>query len=214
MVMDDVKVVLLGASKVGKTSAVRSFAGQGFAEAYVPTQGFETTTISLPGAVGEEPMECKFWDCNPETFVQNPEQILGGATCVILVYDVTNYDSYLEVCSSWIDLVKPGGKIDEKMFVMLLGCKTDLASQRMVGIKEAEAFASRNSIFFMEISSKTGTNVGLTRTLLRIRVSNILNGLRNYRTRTEDGRSGEHGKNPRAPTGSNALLNSKNISNR
>ena len=106
MLTDDVKVVLLGASTVGKTSAVRAFAGQGFVEHYVPTRDFETTTINLPGAVGEASMECVFWDCNPETFVQNPEHILGGATCVVLAYDVTNYDSYLEVCSSWMELVK------------------------------------------------------------------------------------------------------------
>jgi GTPase SAR1 family protein len=177
MLTDDVKVVLLGASTVGKTSAVRAFAGQGFVEHYVPTRDFETTTINLPGAVGEASMECVFWDCNPETFVQNPEHILGGATCVVLAYDVTNYDSYLEVCSSWMELVKPPGSAKKKLFIMLLGCKTDMAAQRVVGIKEAEAFASRHGIFFMEISSKTGTNVGLTLTLLRIRTANIMSGL-------------------------------------
>lgn len=57
---------------------------------------------------------------------------------------------------------------------MLVGCKTDLAQQRVVEVREAERFAARHGVFFMETSAADGTNVQLTATILRIRASYLI----------------------------------------
>ena len=170
--MAELKLVVLGAEGVGKTAAVEAFAGKGFNEEYVPTEDFETTVVPIPGNNGPN-MTGTFWDFPVQSFEANQEEIMGGSTCVILAYDVTRYDSFLEISSKWLDVVKQ--RLAQKnLFVMLLGCKTDRAIDRVVSIKEAEAFASRHGLFFMEISAKSGTNVALSLTLLRIRSANFL----------------------------------------
>ena len=80
--------------------------------------------------------------------------MLLDATCVVIVYDVCNYDSYLEATKSWMDLVKPNMKPETGLFVMLLGCKTDMATRRAVSIKEAEIFASRSGVFSWKFLQK------------------------------------------------------------
>ena len=172
--MIEMKCVIIGSNTVGKTSAIRAFSGHEFLNNnhYEETKDVVTTSIQLKG--NDPIVKVTFWDCSPQTFLKSPHEILHDVSCIILAYDVSNYNSFLEATKSWMDLVKPNLQQDSKLFIMLLGCKTDLAANRTVSIKEAEAFASRNGVFFMEISAKNGTNVDLTLTLLRIRSVNAL----------------------------------------
>ena len=175
--LDDVvelKVLVVGSTAAGKTSAIRAFGGHPF----LHEQEYEQTGDVTPSYIqlkGNGPIvHATFWDCPPQKFLNSPHEMLLDATCVVIVYDVCNYDSYLEATKSWMDLVKPNMKPETGLFVMLLGCKTDMAARRAVSIKEAEIFASRNGVFFMEISAKKGTNVELSLALLRIRCVNSL----------------------------------------
>ena len=45
------------------------------------------------------------------------------------------------------------------MTLILIGNKTDLASQRQVSFAEGESFANKNSMIFLETSAKTDSKV-------------------------------------------------------
>jgi small GTP-binding protein len=199
----DIKVVVVGSNTVGKTSAVRAFSGHSFLSSheYQETKDVLTTAIQLKG--NDPIVSATFWDCSPQTFLQSPHEILHDAACIILAYDVCNYNSFLEATKLWSNVIKPNLKQDNRLlFIMLLGCKTDLATNRTVSIKEAEVFASKNSIFFMEISAKIGTNIDLTLTLLRIRSLNALS--------SEDSKNNGYTGNDNNNSSSNSNSNNNN----
>jgi len=56
-------------------------------------------------------------------------------------------------------------------FCILVGCKADMISGRVVEIREAEQFAGKHHILFMETSALTGLNVQITATILRLRAN-------------------------------------------
>jgi len=55
---------------------------------------------------------------------------------------------------------------------MIIGTKTDLLLHREVSISDAEAFASKFQMFFMEVSNSDRTNIDLTYRIISIRVAN------------------------------------------
>lgn len=88
-----------------------------------------------------------------------------GAHAVILVYDVTNRNSFNHVENVWleqVDLYCNRGA--EHCVLMLLGNKTDLVAElgsslRAVSVEEGMALAQRNGMIFAECSPKSNTGL-------------------------------------------------------
>ena len=97
-----------------------------------------------------------------------------GTTCAFLTYDVSNRESFENATTVWFDAVREN---TDAAVIMLIGCKTDLSNQRVVSIQDAEKFATRQGLFFMEVSSFEQMNIDLTLKILRIRVSHVLRSL-------------------------------------
>jgi len=95
-----------------------------------------------------------------------------GAHAVILVYDVTNRNSFNHVENVWleqVDLYCNRGA--EHCVLMLLGNKTDLvagekAGSRAVPVEEGMALAQRKGMIFAECSPKS--NTGLNEAMLAL----------------------------------------------
>jgi small GTP-binding protein len=82
-----------------------------------------------------------------------------------IVYDVTNRASF-EAVPQFLALLREHS--DPKCAYVLVGNKTDLPSPFAVSADEAEAFAQREAIAFIEISVQDGTNIReLSRLLIR-----------------------------------------------
>ncbi len=79
-----------------------------------------------------------------------------GAQGIIIVYDVTDRDTFENV-RTWIQEIekysKPG------VCKVLVGNKCDLDSQRQVTKEEAEEFANQFGMPFIETSAKASLNV-------------------------------------------------------
>ena len=69
---------------------------------------------------------------------------------IILVYDITNKESFEECQNYFKSSLEEKSNIDTK--VLLLGNKKDCEEQRQVTYKEAKEFADLNKYIFMEIS--------------------------------------------------------------
>ncbi|KAE9593866.1 putative small GTPase superfamily, P-loop containing nucleoside triphosphate hydrolase [Lupinus albus] len=79
-----------------------------------------------------------------------------GAVGAMLVYDMTKRQSF-DHMARWLEELR--GHADKNIVIMLIGNKCDLASLRAVPTEDAEEFAQRENLFFMETSALESTNV-------------------------------------------------------
>ena len=80
-----------------------------------------------------------------------------NADCCLLVYDISNRNSFEECKKYYNPNIKE--KCKEGIKVILLGNKTDLEDQRQVPSEEGASFALENNYHFMEISCLQNKNV-------------------------------------------------------
>lgn len=79
-----------------------------------------------------------------------------GAVGATLVYDMTKRLSF-DNMARWLEELR--GHADKNIIIMLIGNKCDLASLRAVPTEDAQEFAKRENLFFMETSALEATNV-------------------------------------------------------
>ncbi|EGZ17377.1 hypothetical protein PHYSODRAFT_346157 [Phytophthora sojae] len=150
------KLVLLGDTAVGKSCLVVRFVRDEFFEFQEPTIGaaFLTQTVGL-----EDGLTVKFeiWDtAGQERYRSLAPMYYRGAAAAIVVYDVTNKDSFTGA-KSWVKELQRRG--DPNVVIALAGNKADLEARRKVEFEEAHQYAEDNDILHMETSAKTAVNV-------------------------------------------------------
>jgi small GTP-binding protein len=79
-----------------------------------------------------------------------------GAQAAIVVYDLTNADTFARA-KSWIKELQR--QANPNIVIALVANKLDLGSKRVVNTEEAQAYADENGLLFMETSAKSGQNV-------------------------------------------------------
>lgn len=79
-----------------------------------------------------------------------------GAVGAMLVYDMTKRQSF-DHMAKWLEELR--GHADKNIVVMLIGNKCDMVSLRAVPTEDAQEFAQREKLFFMETSALESTNV-------------------------------------------------------
>merc|ERR1719198_293016 len=149
------KLVLLGDAAVGKSSSVERFVKNEFFEFQQPTIGaaFLTQNVPLDDCI------IKFEICDTagqERYRSLAPMYYRGAAAAIVVYDITNAESYAGA-KSWVKELQRRG--DANVVIALAGNKADLDSKRKVDYEEAHAYAEENGILHLETSAKTAVNV-------------------------------------------------------
>ena len=79
-----------------------------------------------------------------------------GAAAAIVVYDITNPDSFTGA-KGWVKELQRRG--DPNVVIALAGNKADLDARRKVSFEEANAYAEENGILHLETSAKNANNV-------------------------------------------------------
>lgn len=79
-----------------------------------------------------------------------------GAVGALLVYDITKPETF-EHTERWLAELR--SHADANIFVMLVGNKADLRNTRAISSDEAEAFAKKQKVAFIETSALESTNV-------------------------------------------------------
>lgn len=153
------KVIVLGDGAVGKTSLIMRFCEDSFKQTYKQTIGldFFIKRVVLPGNVN---VTLQIWDIGGQ---QLGGRMLGnyiyGSHGVVLVYDVTNMDSFKNL-EDWFELVRNTFKGKDKMpCAALVGNKMDLNHLRVVKAEKHSLFAVENGMSPFFISAKTGDKV-------------------------------------------------------
>ena len=154
-----VKVVVIGDSNVGKTSLIQMFEHNRFSESFKPTIGADFSNKEIDTEDG--PVILQIWDtAGQERFQSLSSAFYRGADCCILVYDVTNQQSFFHL-DNWkqIFLTKSQPQSPEQFPFLVIGNKIDLADHRMVPSVDGKHYAELNGMGFIEASAKENKNV-------------------------------------------------------
>ena len=149
------KLVLLGDTAVGKSCLVVRFVRDEFFECQEPTIGaaFLTQTVTLDDTT----VKFEIWDtAGQERYRSLAPMYYRGAAAAIVVFDLTNRESYTGA-KSWVKELQRRG--DPNVVIALAGNKADCEGARAVPTEEAKEYSSENGITYMETSAKTALNV-------------------------------------------------------
>ena len=149
------KYIIIGDSAVGKSNLLLRYAHEKFNEDYQATIGIEFGSKNIE--IDNEKYRIQIWDtAGQENFRSITRAYYKHSVCAIIVYDITNKDSFNHI-NSWIDECK--NQSPKTVFFVLVGNKSDLENERKVNYDEGLNFANENQMLFFEASAKTGKNV-------------------------------------------------------
>lgn len=153
------KMLLVGDSNVGKSSLLLRFVDDQFSPSFVSTVGidFKVKDVVLP-STGDK-VKLQIWDtAGQERFRTITNAYYRGAMAIIIVYDVTNKQSFSHL-AYWVSQVQNQIMVDVDPLIVIVGNKADLAEHRTVGDVEGRRFAESQGCLFTETSANTGTGV-------------------------------------------------------
>ncbi|KAJ8511534.1 hypothetical protein OPV22_001968 [Ensete ventricosum] len=149
------KLVLLGDGRVGKTSLVLRYVNNVFSEKQEATvQAFYLKKHLVIEGV---PVTLSIWDtAGQERFHALGPIYYRDADAALLVYDITDNDTFLRV-RKW---VKELQQMASKDIIMAIAAnKSDLVRSRKYDIQEAESYAATIGSKIFVTSAKSGTGV-------------------------------------------------------
>ncbi|GLT47561.1 hypothetical protein SLA2020_229800 [Shorea laevis] len=149
------KVVLIGDSGVGKSNLLSRFTRNEFCLESKSTIGveFATRTLQVEGRT----IKAQIWDtAGQERYRAITSAYYRGALGALLVYDVTKPTTFENV-SRWLKELRDHA--DSNIVIMLIGNKTDLKHLRAVATEDAQSYAEREGLSFIETSALEAVNV-------------------------------------------------------
>lgn len=151
----DAKIVLLGHTGVGKTSVALRYVQDIFTDHSSPTIGASFLTKRI--VLDDVRIKLQIWDtAGQERFRSLAPMYYRGACAAILVYDITQYDSFQKV-QDWVNELKTN--VREEIVLAIVGNKLDLEHERGVSVEDAKQYAKEIRAFFTETSAKSGSGV-------------------------------------------------------
>eukprot|EP00245_Coleochaete_scutata_P003747 TRINITY_DN15604_c0_g1_i1.p1 TRINITY_DN15604_c0_g1~~TRINITY_DN15604_c0_g1_i1.p1 ORF type:complete len:218 (-),score=43.97 TRINITY_DN15604_c0_g1_i1:600-1253(-) len=149
------KVVLIGDSGVGKSNLLSRFTRNEFCLESKSTIGVEFATRSIQ--VDGKTIKAQIWDtAGQERYRAITSAYYRGAVGALLVYDITKHVTYENV-ERWLKELRDHA--DSNIVIMLVGNKSDLRHLRGVSTEDAQAFAEKEGLSFIETSALESTNV-------------------------------------------------------
>jgi Ras-related protein Rab-1A len=149
------KLIIIGDSGIGKSCLLNRFADNVYTDSYISTIGvdFKIRTIEVGGRV----CKLQIWDtAGQERFRTITSSYYRGAHGIVLVYDITNRESFINL-EMWLTEVQRYATEQAKL--ILVGTKSDLTEKRKVAFTDAQEFAAKHRMDYIETSAKTATNV-------------------------------------------------------
>ena len=149
------KVLLLGNSDVGKSSLILRYVDQVWSDTFAPTIGADFKVKTLE--IDNKQIKMQIWDtAGQERFRNVISSYFRGSHGILLIYDITNRDSFKNLENWLIEIEK---NASQNVLKILIGNKNDLVNDREIQSEEGQAFANRNGMEFIETSAKMNTNV-------------------------------------------------------
>ena len=147
---EDIKVILIGDSGVGKTNLINTSIGKIFQEKEESTISptYSIKTFEIDG----QKFLLNLWDtAGQEKYLNVTKLFFKGSGFVIFVYDITNYKSY-ESLKKWYEMSQT--IIETEPIYAVVGNKNDLYLNKNVNDEEAKNFAKSINAKFKIVSAK------------------------------------------------------------
>ena len=155
--IEDIKIITLGNSAVGKSSFILKYTDNSFSQEYLSTLGVDYKHKKIKLKNGKDVRLRIFDTAGQERYRAVSASFIKKADGVILIYDISDLDSF-EAVDNWIKSIKEIGK--EKLPIVLVGNKCDLSDdERKISLKEGQDKANEFQIPFYETSCKDGINI-------------------------------------------------------
>ncbi|MDF1539354.1 MAG: GTP-binding protein [Candidatus Thorarchaeota archaeon] len=153
------RVVLLGEATVGKTSLLRRYTENSFDEEYKQTIGttFASTDVNITDDKGtNRVVRLVIWDMGGQaTYKELRRQYMKGASAAIIVYDVTQPESFMAM-NTWYQSFR---EVCPNSIAIICANKVDLQGKRMVPVEPGQMLRDWFQAAYYETSAKTGDNV-------------------------------------------------------
>lgn len=148
------KLLIIGDSRVGKTSLLLKYVDHVFPEDHIATIGVEYKDKYVNK--GDYNIRLQIWDtAGQERFHSITKNIFRNTNGVIFVYDITNKASFNNI-KNWI---KDTESVDKDIKGIILGNKSDLEDEREIEKEDLEELGNKKNIPVLECSAKENINV-------------------------------------------------------
>jgi Ras-related protein Rab-1A len=149
------KVIIIGNSCIGKSSILLNFTDGIFDENFITTIGvdFRVRNFDIDG----KKVKIHFFDSGgQDRFRSITSSYYRGSHGIILMYDVSDKESFEDVVPIWMNDIKLN--CEEKVSILLVGNKCDLEN-RKISFEQGKELAETLGIDFIETSAKKSINV-------------------------------------------------------
>jgi len=150
-----IKLLMIGDSGVGKSCLLLRFSDDSFTTSFITTIGidFKIKTVEIDG----KRVKLQIWDtAGQERFRTITTAYYRGAMGILLVYDITDEQSFLNI-RNWIRNIEQHAS--DSMQKILIGNKCDMSDDRIITKDRGQELADEYGIKFFETSAKTDMNV-------------------------------------------------------
>jgi small GTP-binding protein len=151
------KVLLLGDTTVGKTCFLMKYTDKTFQDIHMATIGLDYRLKTMKLKSGKN-IKLQIWDtAGQDRFRAITKNYYKGANGIILIYDVTNAQTFENV-KNWISQIKE--EANPNVVIYLAGNKIDLPEEtKSVSTEAGQRMADEYKLLFKEASAKAGKNV-------------------------------------------------------
>ena len=150
------KILILGDSTVGKTCFLTRYTDNTFQEEYLASIGMDYKIKSYEKEDGNS-IKLYIWDtAGQDRFRSITRNYYKGADGIILIYDITNEESFNNV-KNWINSIKE--EAPDKVVIILVGNKVDDEENRKIKKENGEKISQEFKLPFFECSAKADINV-------------------------------------------------------
>ena len=177
---EKIKLMVIGETRVGKTSLIKKYTKDTFGGTYLTTVGidFQEKIINIE----DKSVKLQIWDtAGQERFRNIAKSYFHTSDGFLLVYDISCKDSF-EKLNYWYEQITQNAPENSKCIVA--GNKCDLEEKRQVNKIDGENFAKKYNSNFYETSAKEGINVNEIFQVLSTEIIKDIkkNGQRNKRS--------------------------------
>ena len=152
------KVVLVGDSGVGKTCIISRYISGAFNQNSPSTNGASYASKLITFDELKKSISLDIWDtAGQEKYKSLTKFFYKDAAVAILVYDVTNRNSFESMKNFWYGQIQDFGS--KNIILGVAGNKCDMYDKEEVNESEGKAFAESIGAFFEITSAKNNTGI-------------------------------------------------------